>query len=38
MDNLSVLVLGGSVTGGGGVGNQRNLTWHSQLGTVDGAL
>ena len=34
MDNLSVLVLGGSVTGGGGVGNHRNLTWHAQLGTV----
>lgn len=34
MDNLSVLVLGGSVTGGSGVGNHRNLTWHAQLGTV----
>lgn len=34
MDNLSVLVLGGSVTGGGGVGNHLNLTWHAQLGTV----
>ena len=32
MDNLSVLVLGGSVSGGGGVGNRLNLTWHAQLG------
>ena len=29
-----MLVLGGSVTGGGGVGNHLNLTWHAQLGTV----
>lgn len=34
MGNLSVLVLGGSVSGGGGVGNHLNLTWHAQLGTV----
>ena len=34
MDNLSVLVFGGSVSGGGGVGNHLNLTWHAQLGTV----
>ena len=34
MDNLSVLVLGGSVSGGGGVGNHLDLPWHERLGTV----
>ena len=30
----SVLVLGGSVTGGGGVGNRPDLAWHAALGNV----
>ena len=34
MENLTVLVLGGSVSGGGGVGRIKNLTWHAQLGPV----
>ena len=34
MQNPSVLVLGGSVSGGGGVGRVHNLTWHAQLGPV----
>lgn len=34
MPDLSVLVIGGSVTGGGGVGNDPTRAWHTQLGTV----
>ena len=31
---LSVLILGGSVTGGGGVGNRVELAWHNSLANV----
>ena len=31
---LSVLILGGSVTGGGGVGNRLELAWHNSLANV----
>ena len=31
---LSVLILGGSVTGGGGVGNRMELAWHNSLANV----
>jgi hypothetical protein len=34
MPSLSVLVIGGSVTGGGGVGNDPTRAWHAQLGNV----
>lgn len=34
MSDLSVLVIGGSVTGGGGVGNDPTRAWHTQLGST----
>lgn len=34
MSDLSVLIIGGSVTGGGGVGNDPTRAWHTFLGNV----